>query len=778
MGIVVVVHLEVRAPMVVDRPLLSCPPLLTGITEATHQLLTIPAWETALSQAFETLATHTGCDRLRLWEITVSPESSSLQPCHIFPPDTAQLPVRLDCPSSCCLQDWWEHLQCGVPFQAGRGEVSPLEEEWLIEQGILAVLVLPIQIEQNLTHILSLEYTQRPYCWSEAEINLLKSFAVQLGGVIELRRRSAQLLWRSFAIARQQQQISQQQCRQISESRLRRQNQVLVELARRKNLHRGDFSAALQEITSVAAETLEVERTSVSIYNPERTRIYCLDLYERSQDCHSQGLELQASLYPDYFRALEQERTIAAHDALNDPRTHEFAESYLSPLGIASMLDAPIWLGGQMVGVVCHEHIGEKRQWTMEEQQFAASIADLVSLAMEARDRYQAQEELRASEERLKSFFNATFEAVFIHDQGRILDVNHAAETLFGYTTTELIGMLATDLAMPECRPLLVERIQQPSDSPFEATGLRKDGRTFIAEVSGKSIIYQGRPARVVGIRDITERKRAEAALEALNANLEQQVEERTAQLQQKMQELQDLNQLKDVFLHAVSHDLRTPVMGTLLVLNNLLNPPGQSAETPANPPATVSLSRGVIERMIASQKRQLTLIDTLLETHASDVQGMVLHQEPIQLGILAQGIIDDLEPLLSKNQAIVHNLIAPNLPTVEVDAIQLRRVYENLITNALKHNPPGLTLTLTATQDSNALICTVQDNGVGISPEQSKHLFDLYFRGSNSRHLKGIGLGLYLCRQVIQTHKGEIGVISSPGEGATFWFSLPLPPA
>lgn len=566
----------------------------------------------------------------------------------------------------------------------------------------------------------------------------------------------------------------------LNESRLQQQNQALVELARRKSLHRGNFTAALQDITRVAAQTLDVERTSVWLYSPDHSRIFCLDLYERGCDRHSQGLELWASLYPGYFRALEQERTIAAHDAFHDSRTEEFCQSYLTPLGITAMLDAPIWLGGQMVGVVCHEHIGSPRQWSLEEQQFAASIADLLSLAMEARDRAAAQAELQASEERLQSFFNATFEAVFIHDQGRILDTNHAAETLFGYSSDEMIGMVAPQLAAPESRDLIIERLQRLSDQPFEARGLRKDGSSFDAELTGKSILYQGCPARVVGIRDISERKQAEAALAALNANLEYQVQERTAQLEQKMQELQELqelNQLKDVFLHAVSHDLRTPVMGTLLVLNNLLNAHCRQGESDPGqtPPQTLAVPLKVIEQMIASNNRQLNLIDSLLEVHASDVGELVLHRQPTQIGGLVEGIASDLGPLLDKNQSELTLLIPADLPLVSVDTTQLRRVYENLITNALKHNPPGLHLSLTARIEGEDLLCIVQDDGIGICQQQAEHLFDLYFRGHNSRHLTGIGLGLYLCRQIIAAHGGRIGVVSEPGMGATFWFTLPL---
>jgi signal transduction histidine kinase len=178
---------------------------------------------------------------------------------------------------------------------------------------------------------------------------------------------------------------------------------------------------------------------------------------------------------------------------------------------------------------------------------------------------------------------------------------------------------------------------------------------------------------------------------------------------------------------------------------------------------------------MVESSNRQLNLIDSLLEAHVSDAGGMVLHRKPTAIADLVAHTITDLDPLLTKNQATLTSLVSVDLPLINIDPHQLRRVYENLITNALKHNPPELRLKLDATLEDNELVCIVQDDGIGISPDQAEHLFDLYFQGENTRHLTGVGLGLYLCRQVIQAHGGQIGVISEPGAGATFWFTLPL---
>jgi len=177
--------------------------------------------------------------------------------------------------------------------------------------------------------------------------------------------------------------------------RLRRQNSVLAEQARSADVLDADPESALRRITELAAETLETERVSVWFYNDDRTKIRCADLYERTRRQHSSGAELTAANYPAYFRALAQERAIAADDAATDVRTREFAPRYLQPLGISSMLDAPIRGGGRMVGVVCHEHTGPARIWKPDEQSFGGSMADLVALSLEVTQRRQAEAALR-----------------------------------------------------------------------------------------------------------------------------------------------------------------------------------------------------------------------------------------------------------------------------------------------------------------------------------------------------------------------------------------------
>lgn len=257
--------------------------------------------------------------------------------------------------------------------------------------------------------------------------------------------------------------------------------------------------------------------------------------------------------------------------------------------------------------------------------------------------------------------------------------------------------------------------------------------------------------------------------LEQLNTNLERQVEERTAQLQQKMQELQELNSVKDVVLHTVSHELRTSVMGNLMVLNNLLKYQATGDHTASPIPCSI------IKRMIHGNDRQLEMIESLLELHSSEAQGIVLHREVVSFSPLVGTIVKDLEPVLTQHHSNVTNLVPDDLPLVIADPAHLQKVLVNLLAHSWQHNPPGVKFTLKATVETGKIRCSIQDDGVGMSKLECDRLFDLYVREPQARCSTRIGLKMYLCRQIIQAQGGEIGVISNRKRGLTFWFTLPL---
>jgi two-component system cell cycle sensor histidine kinase/response regulator CckA len=182
------------------------------------------------------------------------------------------------------------------------------------------------------------------------------------------------------------------------ESRRAQYEAARLRLARLRVEGGSSLRHVYQESTELAATTLEVERVSIWLFIEDRTAIRCFDLYESRRGEHSEGVVLQRADFPSYFAALEEHRVIAADDARTHDATREFRAAYLEPLGIYSMLDAPIFREGLVAGVVCNETVGHVRKWTQEDSDFASSVADAVALQFEEAARRDAEAALHAHE--------------------------------------------------------------------------------------------------------------------------------------------------------------------------------------------------------------------------------------------------------------------------------------------------------------------------------------------------------------------------------------------
>jgi signal transduction histidine kinase len=178
---------------------------------------------------------------------------------------------------------------------------------------------------------------------------------------------------------------------------LRAYEAARLRLARMRVAGGESLAGTLGEMVETAARTLEVDRVSVWLLIDEGRAIRCFQLYERRDHSHCEGALLRATDFPAYFAALESRRAIPAADAREDPATHELGPAYLEPLGIVSLLDAPVYRDGQVIGVVCHES-ATPRPWNAQERDFAAAVADRVGTAFEEAARRDAEERARVLE--------------------------------------------------------------------------------------------------------------------------------------------------------------------------------------------------------------------------------------------------------------------------------------------------------------------------------------------------------------------------------------------
>ncbi len=202
----------------------------------------------------------------------------------------------------------------------------------------------------------------------------------------------------------QQQLLWEIRDRKQSETRLQNDNRILMELAQNRAVNQGDLLTGIQAITEATSKILEVERVGIWLYDDSKTYLKSLDLYQNKLNEHIREVNLNLKEYPNYLQAISslQNNIIVASDARNDPRIKEFSENYLKPLDIFSMLDAGIWIGGEMVGLICIEKCSQIKYWTLEDEFFVRSIASMVSLAIEASDRKFAENALRKSEAQLR----------------------------------------------------------------------------------------------------------------------------------------------------------------------------------------------------------------------------------------------------------------------------------------------------------------------------------------------------------------------------------------
>ncbi len=257
------------------------------------------------------------------------------------------------------------------------------------------------------------------------------------------------------------------------------QQSALIALTRSDALQAENLLTTFQHMTEVVAETLGVERVSIWRYARNRQAIQCVDLFELTANRHSCGAELEAERYPAYFRALAASEVVAADDARTDPRTREFTSAYLDPLGIRSMMDVPLYLLGELDGVLCHEHVGPPRPWLPDEKMFAVGVANLVSLAIGQWEHRRAEKALQDSEALHHSLVENLPQNILRKDlEGRFTFANQRASAGMGRPLDQIVGKTDFDFFPRD----LAEKYRR-DDQRVIATG--KPFETIEAHVTG-----------------------------------------------------------------------------------------------------------------------------------------------------------------------------------------------------------------------------------------------------------------------------------------------------
>jgi PAS domain S-box-containing protein len=356
-----------------------------------------------------------------------------------------------------------------------------------------------------------------------------------------------------------------------------------------------------------------------------------------------------------------------------------------------------------------------------------------------------AEDALADSEARKTAILSASLDAVLVMDsEGLLQEFNPAAEKMFGYERGQAIGRSLGDLIVPphlrEAHHRGLTRYLQTGEARvlgqrIEIQAMRSDGTEFPVELAILRVPVHGAPIFAGYVRDITERKRAEDLLRRSNEELAE-------------------------FAHVVAHDLQTPLR-TVRSYTQLLV---KRYEGQLDPSAGEFFSY-----VLSGTKTMETLIRGLLDYA---IAGEEAPREPVNLSDVVQNVISGLATQIDESGA---EIIYDELPTVSANPIQMQQLFQNLIGNAVKYRRPEAApeIRIGSDSSSNRCLLSISDNGQGIPIEQRERIFAPLSR-LHGQDIPGTGLGLAVCKKIIEHLGGRIWVESTPGQGSTFHFSVP----
>ena len=370
----------------------------------------------------------------------------------------------------------------------------------------------------------------------------------------------------------------------------------------------------------------------------------------------------------------------------------------------------------------------------------------LLGLLLDVTEGREAEEKLREGEERFRSLSEAGFEAILIHDGGQVVDVNQALCDLGGYSWHELAGREVFSLIAPEHREQVYRNLLAEYDRPYEIEVLRRDGTRFPVEVQARSFPYRGQIQRVVAIRDISERKKAERVRESL------------------IRELEAKNAELERFGYTVTHDLKAP----LVTIRGFADYVERDAR------------EGRMDRL-AADARRISEAVAKLQQQLDELFELSRAGRPVgpPAAVPAGELVQEALRLVHGRRAAgrVRVEVAGSLPAVFGDRARLVQVFQNLLDNAMKFAAdaadPLVTVEARPPVEGKAVL-TVRDNGIGIAPRHRDRVFDIFEK--LDPRAEGSGVGLALVKRVVESHGGRVWLESEGrGAGTTACFTLPL---
>jgi PAS domain S-box-containing protein len=364
---------------------------------------------------------------------------------------------------------------------------------------------------------------------------------------------------------------------------------------------------------------------------------------------------------------------------------------------------------------------------------------------------------LASSQDYIHKIITSMADALLVTtSSGQIKTLNVAAQNLFGYSESELLGQPISLLIKS---PQFLEEIRQqlPCLNNFEllknreVVCIKKDGKKFLVDFSCSCIqtdLIENRDFVYIG-RDITERKRAEAETE------------------KALEKQKELNQMRANFISMTSHEFRTPL--TIILT---------SVELLENFYETTDKHKPKVQqyfKMIGNAIRQMTdMLDEVLLLSKAEAGKLTFCPSLLDVKKFSQQIVAEMQLSKSKKHSLSFNCPLENI-FGWLDEKLLRQILVNLLSNAIKYSPQGGTVRFDLRQEKDQVIFEIEDQGMGILEEDQERLFDSFYRGRNVDNISGTGLGLAIVKSSVDLHAGEITMKSEVGKGTIFTVILPL---